>query len=98
MFDYTKTAVNKIVADFKKFFLRFSIGAQIVYIAYLLYALLTNTELWIVTAILLVLTVAYFIFFLVATAKDADKKLKKRARREIDPRSCSFLSFDIIII
>lgn len=80
MFDYTKTAVNKIVADFKKFFLRFSIGAQIVYITYLLYALLTNTELWIINAILLILSVAYFVFFLIATAKNADKKLKKRVK------------------
>ena len=80
MFDYTKTAVNKIVADFKKFFHRFSVCAQIVYIAYLIYALFANTELWIINTILLVISVAYFIFFLIATAKDADKKLKKRVK------------------
>ena len=80
MFDYTKTAVNKIVADFKKFFHRFSVCAQIVYIAYLIYALFANTELWIINTILLVISVAYFIFFLIATAKDANKKLKKRVK------------------
>ncbi|MBQ9113610.1 MAG: hypothetical protein IJY05_01665 [Clostridia bacterium] len=80
MFDYTKTAINKIVADFKKFSYRFNIGAQIVYIAYLIYALIANTELWIINTILLALSAIYFIFFLVATAKDASKTLKKRVK------------------
>lgn len=80
MFDYTKTAVNKIVADFKKFSYRFSIGAQIVYIAYLIYTLIVNAELWIINTILLALSVAYFLFFLIATAKDGNKTLKKRVK------------------
>lgn len=80
MFDYTKTAVNKIIADFKKFFYRFSVGAQIVYIAYLIYALIANAKLWIVNTVLLTLSVAYFLFFLIATAKDANKTLKKRVK------------------
>ena len=80
MFDYTKTAANKIIADFKRFFYWCQVVTQVVYIGYLIYALFTNTKLWIVNSILLVLSVAYFLFFLIATAKEANKTLKKRVK------------------
>ena len=80
MFDYTKTAANKIIADFKRFFYWCQVVTQVVYISYLIYALATNTKLWIVNSILLALSVAYFTFFLIATAKEAKKTLKKRVK------------------
>lgn len=81
MFDYTKTAVNKIGDDFKKFFYRYQIVAQLVYIAYLIYALVQNKGAWYVNGLLLLLSAAYFVFFVVATRKEAKSVLKKRVKR-----------------
>ncbi len=80
MFDYTKTAVNKIWTDFKKFFYICNIVTQIVYLTYLAYALIAQTGNPWVNGILLALSLAYFVFFLVMTTGEKTKE-KKRGKK-----------------
>lgn len=76
MLEYTKIAVKQTVDDFKKIDYIRNILTQILYIAYLVYALFSSSGLLVANIILLVLSVGYFVFFLIATRKNADKKLK----------------------
>ncbi len=77
MFDYTKTAVAKVVSDFKKLDYIRNIATQILYIAYLLYALIAGAGLMLANGILLFLSVAYFIFFLLVTTGKTNKSKAK---------------------
>lgn len=76
MLEYTKVAVKQTVDDFKKIDYIRNIITQILYIAYLLYTLIAGSGILVANIILLVLSVGYFVFFLIATQKNADKKLK----------------------
>ncbi len=81
MLDYTKTALKQAIDDFKKAFFLLKVATQTVYIAYLIYALISMRGLWVVNGILLALSLGYFFFFLFATAcgKSPDgKKMTKR--------------------
>ena len=82
MLDYTKTAVKKTVEDFKKLDYIRNICTQAVYIAYLAYAWITGAGILWANIVLLALSTAYFIFFLIATAglPNGAKRLKKRVR------------------
>lgn len=80
MFDYTKMTIDQTVTDVKRIFHSYKIGAQLVYIAYLVYALIAKTGIWYANLALLALSVAYFVFFLSTTdyGKTPDgKQLKK---------------------
>lgn len=80
MFDYTKMTIDQTVTDVKRIFHSYKIGAQLVYIAYLVYALIAKTGIWYANFALLALSVAYFVFFLSTTdyGKTPDgKQLKK---------------------
>lgn len=78
MLDYTKAAISKIKGDFEKIFYIFKIVSQIITILYLVYTLIAGSGIWVANAILLLLAVAYFGFFLFAEAREADKLLKKQ--------------------
>ena len=73
MFDYTKTALRETIKDFKKFLYFFSIITQILYVAYLIYACIFGSF-HIANGILLVICIAYFLFFGCITrwGKDVD--------------------------
>ena len=93
MLDYTKTAIDKIIADFKKFIFLFSVVTQVCTIAYLVYSVFANNgPLW-ANIPLLLLSVTYFVFFLVLSRKDADKVMRKRKAmlRHIFNRSKLFI-------
>lgn len=76
MLEYTKAAIKQTVDDFKKVDYVRNVVTQVLYIAYLIYALIAgNGYLW-ANIPLLLLSVAYFAFFLVATHKRMEKKLK----------------------
>ena len=84
MLDYTKTAVEKVVSDFKKLDYLRNVATQILYIGYLCYALIAGAGIALVNAVLLVLSFAYFIFFLIVTTGKADKakvKTKKIVKK-----------------
>ncbi|MBQ8659058.1 MAG: hypothetical protein IJ506_07965, partial [Clostridia bacterium] len=81
MLDYTKTALKQAIDDFKKAFFVLKVATQIVYIAYLIYALISMSGLWVVNGILLALSLGYFFFFLFATAWGRSPDGKKMTKR-----------------
>lgn len=77
MLDYTKAAIKKTVDDFKRLDYIRNLATQILYVAYLTYAVLTPAgKLW-ADIPLLVLSVAYLVVFLVATTQNATQEKKK---------------------
>ena len=64
MLDYTIAAYNKIKEDFNKLLYYSTICTQLLYMAYLIYALITGTGIFIANMILFVVAGAYFAFFL----------------------------------
>ena len=84
MFDYTKAIFNKTMSDLKLFAKVWTLGTLGVYIAYLLYATISTSEFLAANIVLLVLTVAYFVFNLILITKGSEllkarKRLAKRA-------------------
>ena len=90
MFDYTKAAFDKTINDFKRLDYIRQVLTQLVYIAYLIYALIAAKDFLWANIPLLVLSVAYFVFFLYATtgkkqsrAKDTVQTVYKYCKRLI---------------
>ena len=83
MIDYTKAAVNKLISDFKRFFYFFQIGAYIVYILYLVYALISQRGIVYVNVILLLLTAAYLTFFICYRQSEMQNKRLKQTVKTI---------------
>ncbi len=82
MLDYTKAAIKKTVDDFKRLDYIRNIVTQVLYIGYLIYALIASSGVLWANILLLTLSAAYFVFFLVITAGEkskAKKKVKKLA-------------------
>ena len=67
MFDYTKTALQKIADDFKRLVYLFNVVTQLAYMAYLTYALLAPIGIWWVNLTLASIAVTYFVFFMIIT-------------------------------
>lgn len=67
MFDYTQAAAKQIAADFQKVLYIVSVCSQAVYIGYLIYALCAGAGVLWVNLVLLAISAAYFIFFLITT-------------------------------
>ena len=80
MLDYTKAALKRTVEHFKKLDYRRNVCTQILYIAYLIYALIAKIGSPIANGILLTMAVAYFIFFLYVTKIQAEKNLKRTVK------------------
>ena len=81
MFDYTKMMIDQTITDVKRVFHGYKISAQLIYIAYLIYALIAQTGIWYANLALLVLSCGYFAFFMTTTdyGKTPDgKQLKKK--------------------
>lgn len=81
MFDHTKSAVRKTVEDFQRLGFFFTVLSNLSYIAYLVYALCTERSIFLVNAVLLALSAAYFLFYLIATGFGRDLDSKKRAKK-----------------
>ena len=75
MLDYTIVATQKTVDDIKRFSFIFTLLTQALYIDYLIYAIITKVGYLWLNIPLLVISAAYFIFFLVASGK-CGKKIK----------------------
>jgi hypothetical protein len=65
MLDYTRAAVDKTIRDIKNTAETITIGSQLIYIAYLAYAIIVTIGNTVINSILLALSVGYFIFYLV---------------------------------
>ena len=81
MFDYTRTALDKIKTDFQKITWVSTLVMQIFYIIYLVYALITKAGYLWANIILLALSVGYFAFFLVMKFHELKKGFKKLGKR-----------------
>ena len=81
MLDYTIAAYNKIKEDFNKLLYYTTVCTQLLYIAYLVYALITGTGIFIANMILLVIAVGYLAFFFYATANHLKRPVKKKVKR-----------------
>ena len=77
MLEYTKTAVKKVLEDFKRLNYLRDLFTQLLYIAYLTYAVIVKAGVFWANVILLGLSVAYFIFFLIMTT---GKILRSRSK------------------
>ncbi len=65
MLDHTKAALEKTKRDIDIFYRVFSLITQSVYIAYLAVMLATGTSTWAVNLVLLTLSIAYLVFFII---------------------------------
>ncbi|MBQ2737337.1 MAG: hypothetical protein IJF38_01500 [Clostridia bacterium] len=65
MLDYTRAAVDKTIRDIKNTANAITIGSQLIYIAYLTYAIIVTLGNTVINSILLTLSVGYFIFYLI---------------------------------
>ena len=85
MLDYTRAAIDKTISDIKNTGYIISIGSQSIYICYLIYALFASVGNTVVNAILLALSVGYFIFYLVYFKRDGRRTVtaKRAARRSV---------------
>lgn len=84
MFDSTHMLVDKTITDIKRAVYACNVLFQCVYIGYLLFAILAATGILAINIILLAISVAYFVFFLVTTSfgKTPDgKELRKTVAR-----------------
>lgn len=76
MFDYTKAALTQIIKDFKKLCYVLSILTQTLYIAYLIFAIVTQKGVLSANITLLSISAVYFVFFLIMTGKHGSKTAK----------------------
>lgn len=87
MFIYSRAVLFKISEDIKKFAFIFSLLTQIIYIGYLVYALIAGSGIFYANIILLVLSYTYSVFIVINRIKqskkpeDSEKNVKKIYRR-----------------
>ena len=67
MTSYTKTLWEKTQADFEKALSIFQFGTQIIYILYLISSLFTANKIWVLQLSLLILSISFFVFDIIAT-------------------------------
>ena len=79
MFDYTRAALTKVVADLKRIAYVFSVTVQLIGIGYLVYAVALRVGIMWTNLLLLGLSVCYFVFFLITYSKK-EKKIAKVKR------------------
>lgn len=75
MLKYTKAVLNDAVKDLKSFLYWFSVITQLLYIGYLLFAIISGIGIIYVNVALGVISLAYFIFYML-TNNATDKKTK----------------------
>lgn len=88
MLDYTRAIMNKTRNDVDTAITVFRFGTQIIYIAYLIYLLITMSSIWYLHLALFVISVAFLIFDLVTTnviseLRDAKKTLFSGKSRRV---------------
>lgn len=81
MFKYSQAAAYKIGNDIKKTAFFFNLFSPIIYIAYLIINLFTKPDFFSINLILLILTTAYFGFFIYTSCKNVQNYIKKTVGR-----------------
>ena len=78
MFDYTQAAFSKVLKDFKRLRTAITVFVHLFSIAYLIYALATDTGFLIANVALLALTASYFVFFIIMETRQNKTRMRKR--------------------
>ncbi len=84
MFEYTKLVFNQTVNDIKKISTVTNFSMQIVYVAYLIYAICATTMPLGINIALLVISLAYLVFSIIMRVKELNKTdltIKKRVKQ-----------------
>ena len=84
MLKYTRFLLNETVEDVKLLYRIFTISTQVIYIAYLIVALIIPIGYPLANACLLPLSVGYFIFFLICLFSESatkEKAVKKQVKK-----------------
>jgi len=82
MLDYTKAAFDRVISDLKGVARAYTVGAHLVYISYLVYALIASVGILAVNITLLALTACNLLFYIIYLARKT-KELGK-LRREVN--------------
>ncbi len=100
MLDYTIVATKKTVEDIKRFSLVFSILTQILYIGYLIYALVCDLGFIWLNIPLLAISSAYLVFYLIVNGKSGKKikEARKNARHTYKFVKISAASFNLAVL
>lgn len=83
MFDYTKAVLDIILNDVRRARYVLSVGVNATYILHLAFSLIIGSGLRVVNAILLTVSVAYFVFFLIYEKKKKELNTAKRIYKGI---------------
>jgi hypothetical protein len=81
MFNYTQAAAHKIGNDIRKAAFYFNLFSPIIYIAYLIINLFTKPDFFSINLVLLLITTAYFGFFIYTSCKNVNAYIKKTVNR-----------------
>ena len=83
MFNYTRGVLNKTIEDIKNLLFAINISSMLIYIVYLVYAIITNSKTLLTNIPLLAVVSLYFIFYIVKhddidkDSQNVKKKIKK---------------------
>ena len=88
MLDYTRVAISNTVKDFKRLAYIFNISTQLLYIAYLVYALIADIGFFTLNIILLVLSAGYSVFYILTYG---NKEIKQERRITARIYKCSVM-------
>ena len=81
MFNYTQAAAHKIGNDIRKAAFYFNLFSPIIYIAYLIINLFAKPDFFSINLVLLLITTAYFGFFIYTSCKNVNAYIKKTVNR-----------------
>lgn len=81
MLNYTQAAAHKILQDFKRTLFFFNLFFPIINIVYLTFNLFTKPDFFVINLILLIITTAYFAFFIYTSCKNITKYIKQTVGR-----------------
>lgn len=76
MFDYTREAIGSSVKEIRRFSFGYTVAANLIFIAYLIYAICVGAGILALNIVLASLVLCYLVFYL-ATAKAATKQTKE---------------------
>ena len=77
MFEYTQLILKKTINDIKRVYYICTLSTQVLYIAYLFYAVISASGTFITNLIMLIASSAYFVFFCLTLSYEKLKKNKK---------------------
>ena len=82
MLSNTKNAIGKMIDEIKAFSYYFNIVMQVMYFAYLLYAIGTDKGILWLNILLAGLSIVYFVFYVATYNKKEDKVKKIKKKRK----------------